>query len=322
MRGLRVGTRRSALAKQQTQQVVEALQRERPDLGVEVVEVVTKGDRIVDRSLSEVGGKGLFVSEIEAMLADKTIDFAVHSMKDVPAELAPGLVLGAIPRRADPRDLLVSASGAGLDDLPQGARVGTSSLRRSALLLAKRRDLEVVSLRGNIDTRLRKLAELDAIVLAAAGLVRMGWWDGKHVTVAADLVYKAWPMPVGTFLPAVGQGALALECRADDEFTLGALGSLHDPVAEAETLAERAFLAAVGGSCQVPVAAYARMLEGDVNTLRVQGFVGLPDGSAALFDEVSGKAGAALGERLAATLLTRGGREILEQIERKAAGWQ
>ncbi len=323
MRKIKVGTRRSALAKTQTLQVVDALIAANPGLEVDVVEVVTKGDRILDRALAEVGGKGLFVSEIEELLQKNEIDFAVHSMKDVPAELADGLTVGVIPKREDARDLLISEKGYRIDTLPKGARIGTSSLRRSAMLLKARPDLHVEALRGNIDTRLRKLASLDAIVLAAAGLSRMGWWKGETVT-AGDKSYTAVPLATDVFVPAVGQGALALECRENDEEVLRVLGALHDPLTAAAANAERAFLGAVGGSCQVPVAAHAVASidsEGEIQ-LVVKGFIGLPDGSLTVRDESTGMAAAELGEDLAKRMLANGGEEILSQLTGSQAGWK
>ncbi len=323
MRKITVGTRRSALAKTQTLQVVDALIAANPGLVVEVMEVVTKGDRIQDRALAEVGGKGLFVSEIEALLQEKTIDFAVHSMKDVPAELADGLTIGAVPKREDARDLLISVNGYRLNTLPEGARIGTSSLRRSAMLLFARRDLKVEPLRGNIDTRLRKLASLDAIILAAAGLSRMGWWQGETVSTGEN-TYVAVPLPPSEFIPAVGQGALALECREDDEEVLSVLGALHDPLTFVATNAERAFLGAVGGSCQVPVAAHALASKelGDEIHLMVEGFIGMPDGTLMVRDQVSGLASAKLGQDLALHMLENGGRDILSRLASTQSGWK
>ena len=323
MQKITVGTRRSALAKTQTLQVVEALKAANPGLQIDLQEVVTKGDQIQDRALSEVGGKGLFVSEIEALIQDKTIDFAVHSMKDVPAELAAGLVIGCVPARADARDLLISRNGYQLHSLPNGARVGTSSLRRSAMVLEHNQHIIVESLRGNIDTRLRKLASLDAIILATAGVARMGWWDGEQVVID-DQMYHASPLSVHEFLPAVGQGALALECREDDANVLRILRTLHDPHTAMATGAERAFLATVGGSCQVPVAAHAHVTMTADHTLQmlVQGFIGLPDGSRSLRDEVRGTPADALGEQLGKKMLERGGQVILDMLAGGQAGWK
>ena len=323
MQKITVGTRRSALAKTQMLQVVEALQAANPGLQIDLREVVTKGDQIQDRALSEVGGKGLFVSEIEALLQEGVIDFAVHSMKDVPAELATGLVIGCVPERADARDLLISRNGYHLHSLPSGARLGTSSLRRSAMVLEHHPHIIVESLRGNIDTRLRKLASLDAIILATAGVARMGWWDGAQVVIG-DQVYHASPLPVLEFLPAVGQGALALECREDDANVLRILRTLHDPHTAAATGAERAFLATVGGSCQVPVAAHAQITHDAGGTIQmmVQGFIGLPDGSRILREELRGIPADELGEQLGKSMLERGGQAILDMLAGGQAGWK
>src|SRR5690606_8607652 len=248
-----VGSRRSRLALAQTRQVLQRWRRRAEEAGValefDVREIVTKGDKIVDVSLSKVGGKGLFVKEIEQALLAGEIDVAVHSMKDVPAELPAGLVIGAVPEREDPRDALVSRGGLKLAELPAGSVVGTSSLRRACQLRALRPDLRVEWIRGNIDTRLGRLerGDFDAVLLAAAGLNRLGWADRISERLSAD-----------DFVPAAGQGALALECREDDEPLRQLLTFIHDPVAARETAAERAFLARIGGGCQVPVGACAR----------------------------------------------------------------
>jgi len=253
MRTIKVGTRQSALALTQTGQVVDRLKRLAAESGLEcrfeIVKIVTKGDRILDVTLSKVGGKGLFVKEIEQALLSGEIDMAVHSMKDVPSMRQSGLVLGAVPERADARDCLIAANGAqALDELPRGALVGTSSLRRQAQLLAHRPDLCVEPVRGNIDSRLRKLAEqgFDAILLAAAGLIRMGWADRISGFLPPELC-----------VPAVGQGALGIECRAADSGMRELLALLqHEPTALA-VRAERAFLARLNGGCQVPIGAHA-----------------------------------------------------------------
>ncbi len=277
---------------------------------VELVSIKTTGD-VLAGSLATAGGKGLFVKEIEDALLAERIDFAVHSMKDVPAVLPPGLALVATPPREDPRDVLVSASGASLAELPPGARVGTSSLRRRAQLLARRPDLEVVELRGNVDTRLRKLAgkEVEAILLAAAGLRRLGLAPAGAVALAVD-----------EFLPAIGQGALALEARAGDEAVLAALRVLDDPVTAAAVAAERAFLGAVGGDCQTPLAAHAALTtEG---RLRLRALVAEIDGSAALFDALDGplESAPALGAGLGSALLARGAGDIIARARACAAG--
>jgi hydroxymethylbilane synthase len=234
---------------------------------IEELHVVTAGDRFQDRPLQDVGGKGLFVKEIEQALLEGRADLAVHSMKDVPADLAPGLELGCIPQREDARDALVSRSGARLDGLPAGARLGTSSLRRRAMALQARPEIEVVPLRGNVDTRLRKVREgvVEATVLALAGLRRMGLQAEATEILDPD-----------TMVPAVGQGALGIECRRDDHGVADLLRQFEHPPTRTAVAAERAFLAAVEGSCRLPVAAYA-VRDGDELWLRAM--VARPDGS-------------------------------------------
>jgi hydroxymethylbilane synthase len=255
---LRLGTRASALARAQSGQVALALEARHAGLRVELVPIRTSGDRLQRGPIPPAGLKGLFVKEIEEALAAGDVDLGVHSMKDLPAYLAPGLVLGAVPSRADAHDVLIGGPPGGIRALREGSRVGTSSVRRRAQILAIRRDLEVVPLRGNVDTRLGRLerGELDAIVLAAAGLARLG-------VVPPSMQ----PIPTDELLPAVGQGALALECRADDARTRGLLAAIADPTAEAEAGAERGFLAAIGGDCNTPLAAHARVDDGRI-TLR------------------------------------------------------
>jgi hydroxymethylbilane synthase len=260
-------TRKSQLALAQSRAFVAGFSRVDPSLVARELTVQTTGDKVQDRPLSEIGGKGLFVKEIEEALIERRADIAVHSMKDVPPELAPGLVIGCIPLREDPRDVLVSKSGAKLAELPPGSRVGTTSLRRRVQLLAERPDLEIVALRGNVDTRLRKCREgvVDAIVLARAGLVRLGLSDVPTEVLEPE-----------RFLPAVGQGALAVEQRAGDE----SVSRLLAQVAHVETtlcvLAERGVLAAVSGDCQTPVAAYAVRRDGE---LWLRGLLSETDGS-------------------------------------------
>ena len=256
MRTIIVGTRQSALALTQTGQVVELLKQLAAEHGIacqfEIKKIVTKGDRILDVTLSKVGGKGLFVKEIEQALVDGDIDMAVHSMKDMPFELPEGLVVGAVPKREDARDALITRGHRSLDELPQGALVGTSSLRRASQLQHLRPDLRIESVRGNIDSRLRKLDEenFDAILLAAAGLHRIGWQD----RISAYL-------PPEICLPAVGQGALCIECRGGDAFMLDLLSRFqHEPTALA-VRAGGAFLGRLNGGCQVPLGAYASISE-------------------------------------------------------------
>lgn len=246
-----VATRRSLLALTQTRAFVEKLRASHPGLGVEELLVTTSGDLIQDRPLYEVGGKGLFVKEIELALVDGRADIAVHSMKDVPEELAPGLILGCVPPREDPRDALIARGGLGLTELSLGAKIGSSSLRRCTQLQALGRNFEMVPLRGNVDTRIRKCLEgqVDAVVLAMAGLSRLGWLD--RVTE---------PISIEHCLPAVGQGALAIECRADDARVLSLLAAVSDVEATLRVTAERGVQRAIGGGCQVPLAAYAEHL--------------------------------------------------------------
>jgi len=269
---------------------------------------VTKGDVILDVTLSKVGGKGLFVKEIEQSLLDRRTDLAVHSMKDVPSELQDGLVIGAVPKRVDPRDVLISREGRTLDELPPGALVGTSSLRRAAQLRAYRPDLRIESVRGNIDTRLRKLQEgnFDAIVLAAAGLERVDWQGAVSQY-----------LPVEISLPAVGQGALAIECRADDEELLALLARLDDPQTRLAVSAERAFLRRLQGGCQVPLGAYATLAGTAADgrpLIRLTGFVGSPDGRRLYKDSQTGSDPEALGRAVAERLLADGAGEVLAEV--------
>jgi hydroxymethylbilane synthase len=297
---LRLGTRGSALARAQAAAVRERLQALHPGLAVDVELIRTTGDQLQHGPLAPSGGKGLFVKEIEETLIAGAIDFAVHSMKDVPAALRAGLVIAAIPRRADPRDVLVSRA-AHVDELPRAATVGTASVRRRAQLLARRRDLEVVVLRGNVDTRLRRWRDgaFDAIVLAAAGLERLGAAEPAATPIATDVL-----------LPAVGQGALALECRADDERTRVLLSAIDDPPSSDAIAAERAFLTAIGGDCNTPLAAHATVI-GDRLTLRAQ--VSDLDGVRWLdgAEEGAVEAAATIGRTLAERLLARGARDLI-----------
>lgn len=261
---LRLATRRSKLALAQARVYGRALSEMHRDLVIEEVHIVTSGDRFQDQPLTELGGKGLFIKEIEEALLERRADFAVHSIKDVPAELAPGLCMAAVPEREDARDVLV---GATLSELSQGARVGTSSLRRKTLLHAVRPDLDIQPLRGNVDTRLRKLdeGEVDAIVLAYAGLRRLGLAERATQVLDPEIM-----------LPAVGQGALGIECREDDDAVRAIVAATDDAETRVRVTAERAFMAAVGGSCQLPVAAYALI---DGAELWLRGMFADPDGS-------------------------------------------
>jgi hydroxymethylbilane synthase len=303
-RPLRLGTRGSALARAQSGHVARELEARHPGLRVVPTIIETTGDKLSHGSLAAVGGKGLFVKELDEALRAGTIDVAVHSLKDVPAVLAPGIVLAAVPARADARDVLVGAPPGGIASLAPGARVGTASVRRRAQLLARRRDLDVVLLRGNVDTRLRKLraGEVDVLVLAAAGLARLG-------RVEPD----ARPLGTDEMLPAVGQGALALACRADDGATRALLDAVADAASTTAVAAERAFLVAIGGDCNTPLAAHAEVA-GDRVGLRAM--VCDPDGATMLLAEGEAAAGDAdgLGRRLAEDLLQRGAGALLAKV--------
>ncbi|HVV83840.1 MAG TPA: hydroxymethylbilane synthase [Kofleriaceae bacterium] len=301
-----IATRGSALALWQAEHVKARLGAA-SGLPVELLTLKTQGDLILDVPLSEVGGKALFVKEIEQALLDHKADVAVHSMKDVPAELAPGLVLAAISTRETPWDALVSRAGK-LAELPHGAKVGTSSLRRQCQLLAHRPDLQIAMLRGNVPTRLRKLDEgqFDAVVLAAAGLIRLG--HGERITEL---------LPPEVSLPAVAQGVLGIECRADDdEVAAWCRAAMHDPREAHRITAERAFLARMGGSCQTPLAAHAT-LDGD--ELTVDALCGTPDGTTILRARAAGPAAtaASLGERAADDLLARGASAIVAACSKR-----
>jgi hydroxymethylbilane synthase len=301
---LRIATRKSQLALWQAHHVAMLLRQAHPGLEVELVPLVTQGDRIQDRSLAAIGGKGLFIKELEVALEETRADIAVHSMKDLPGDLPEGLVIAAVLDRADARDALVTAKATGLDDLPRGARVGTSSLRRQAQLLAARPDLRIETLRGNVDTRLRRhdAGEMDAIVLACAGLSRLGL--ESRITARLD---------PAICLPAVAQGVIGIECRRADRRTLDLVSVLNHPTARIAMDAERAFAHRLGGSCQSPIAAHAR-LEG--GRLMLDGLVAEPDGSRLLRDSASGNKEnpVALGVLLAERILAAGARSLLERL--------
>jgi len=301
---LRIATRKSQLALWQAEHVAALLRRTHPDIAVELLPMSTKGDRIQDRSLAAIGGKGLFIKELESALEERRADMAVHSMKDVPADLPGGLSIAAVLLRVDPRDALISAGALELDALPNHARLGTSSLRRQAQLLAVRPDLRIEALRGNVDTRLRRLdaGELDAIVLACAGLMRLGL--ESRITARLDPKVS---------LPSVGQGVIGVECRTDDERTRGILRALDDAATRSAIDAERAFARRLGGSCQSPIAAYARV---ERDRLTLEGLVAEPDGTRLLRDAISGSAANAqgLGERLAERVLKAGAAELLQRL--------
>jgi hydroxymethylbilane synthase len=300
---LRIATRKSQLALWQAEHVAALLRRAHAGLEVELVPIVTQGDRIQDRSLAAIGGKGLFIKELEIALEEHRADIAVHSMKDLPGALPPGLIIAAVLERADPRDALLT-TGADFHGLPRGARVGTSSLRRQAQLLAARPDLRVESLRGNVDTRLRRLdaGEMDAIVLACAGLIRLGLESRITVRLEPSLC-----------LSAVAQGVIGIECRNADARTLGVLSVLEHRATRIAIDAERAFTHRLGGSCQSPIAAHARL---DGNRLILDGLVAEPDGSQLLRDSLSGSVDepGALGRELAERLLVAGAAPLLERL--------
>ncbi|QNR21716.1 hydroxymethylbilane synthase [Exiguobacterium sp. Helios] len=304
MRKIIVGSRSSKLAMTQTKWVIEQLKQAGAPYEFEIKNIITKGDRILDVTLSKVGGKGLFVKEIEQQMIDEDIDFAVHSMKDLPSELPTGLIIGATPARVDARDALITMTGGGLDSLPEGAIVGTSSLRRGSQLLKLRPDLKIESIRGNIDTRLEKLktGPFDGILLAAAGLQRMGWSD----EIVSEYI------STDDMIPAVGQGILAIECRANDQEVRDLLNLIHDQMTEKVAFAERSFLAAIEGSCHVPVGGFATINE-DLSTTLV-GFLGSVDGQQILLERETSLDPMQLGQTVATRLLDAGGREILASL--------
>lgn len=301
---LKIGTRQSLLALWQSNYIAACLRKQYPECEIELKKIVTKGDKILDVPLAQIGGKGLFTKEIEEELLSNEIDLAVHSLKDMPTVLPEGLCLTAITTRANVGDAFVSNKYANFAELPLGAVVGTSSLRRKAQLLAARPDLNIRDLRGNVDTRLRKLDEglYDAIILAAAGLERLG-----HADRIKSLI------PASVCLPAVGQGALAIECRANDKETRAMLDFLNDLPTRQATSAERAFLGLVEGGCQVPIGVHADV-EGD--KIRVEAIIAALDGSTVLRDTITGSAGDAvsLGQELGRKMLANGGQEILAAI--------
>ncbi len=296
---LTIGSRGSQLALWQANHIRSRLEALGETCDIRIIR--TTGDKITDVPLAKVGTKGLFTKEIEEALLEGRIDLAVHSLKDLPTELPDGLALAAIPAREDPHDALV---GVRLSQLPQGAKVGTSSLRRVAQLRAARPDLNIESVRGNLDTRLRKLAEgrYDALVLAAAGLKRLGWED--RITELLD---------IDVMCPAVGQGALAIETRGDGGPALSACARLEDAATRAAVTAERAVLAELGGGCQVPIGANATVAGGALHIVAV---VGMPDGTEVIRRRASGAASEAgrVGQELGRELLEAGAREILEMV--------
>jgi len=301
---LKIATRKSALALWQAHYVKSRLEALYPTLTVELVPMVSRGDKILDVPLAKVGGKGLFVKELEHALLEGDADIAVHSMKDVPMDFPEGLGLAVICEREDPRDAFVSHAFSSLDDLPQGAVVGTSSLRRQCQLLAKRPDLHIKFLRGNVQTRLQKLddGEYDAIILAAAGLIRLELRDRIKSFIEPEVS-----------LPAGGQGAVGIECRMADERVQQLIAPLHHQLTAERVLAERAMNKRLEGGCQVPIGCYA---EHQNDGLWLRGLVGDPDGSVLLVDEIHGAASDAdtLGVTLAERLLARGADKILAKV--------
>jgi hydroxymethylbilane synthase len=303
-----IGTRGSKLALWQANWVKTSILRLHPDYSVELSVIKTKGDKILDVPLAKVGGKGLFVKEIEEALLDGRIDIAVHSMKDMPADIPAGLTIGAIPEREEPRDVLITRNGQALKDLPAGAKIGTSSLRRSAQLLHARPDLKIASLRGNLDTRLRKLESesLDAIVLAAAGVLRMGLADRISEVLDASVM-----------LPAVGQGALCIEIRKDDPLLSPLIAQIDDSDTRQVVIGERSFLKRLEGGCQVPIAGHGRLGN---NVYTLTGLVCDVDGSRRIRASLTGPADQSekIGVELAETLLSKGAGEILERLNTHA----
>jgi hydroxymethylbilane synthase len=303
-RTLRIATRQSRLALWQAEHVAARLREAHPGLDVVLVPMTTQGDRILDRSLASVGGKGLFIKELELAITEDRADIAVHSMKDVPSDLPEGMTLAAMLPRADPRDAFVSVRHESFDALPQGARVGTSSLRRQCQLKYVRPDLQLQTLRGNVETRLRKLQEeqYDAIVLAAAGLIRLGL--EKRITHCFSFDQS---------VPAVGQGIIGIECRADDERSIELSRALNDALAWQCCEAERAFAQRLQGSCQSPIAGYAEI---SGNQVQLRGVIGSPDGHEIYRGMNSGAVAKVrvIGVELADRLLDAGARQLLEKL--------
>jgi hydroxymethylbilane synthase len=301
---LRVGTRGSQLALFQANWVKDKLAQAHPLLKVTLIKIKTTGDKIQDAPLAKIGGKGLFVKEIEEALIQKRIDLAVHSIKDVPTELPEGLYLSVITKREDPRDVFISKDGIRLKDLPRGAKIGTSSLRRQAQLLHFRDDFVMIPLRGNLDTRLKKLKtlNLDGIVLALAGVRRLGLEERITEVISTEIS-----------LPAIGQGALGIETRKGDEEVEETTRFLNDPGSSIAISAERALLKRLGGGCQVPIAAFGRIED---FTLKIDGMVGTIDGKRLIRHHVEGPLDKAevLGIKLAEILSKKGAKEILEEI--------
>lgn len=301
---IRIATRKSPLALWQAEEVARQLKQYHGDIDIELVKISTKGDKFLDAPLAKVGGKGLFVKELEQGMLDGEADIAVHSMKDVPMEFPPGLHLPVIMAREDPTDAFVSNHYATLDDLPETARIGTSSLRRQLQVKAAMPKSELLDLRGNVNSRLRKLdnGDFDAIILATAGLMRLGFHDRIRSRI-----------PPEQSLPAIGQGAVGIECRENDDRIMELLRPLDDPDTHIRLTAERAMNHRLNGGCQVPIAGYA-LLEGD--QIYMRGLVGRPDGSEVVRDDIRGPAvdAARLGTELAESLLSQGAETILREL--------
>lgn len=304
MRKIIVGSRKSNLALTQTDWVIDQLKKAGIKNEFEVKKIVTKGDRILDVTLSKVGGKGLFVKEIEQAMYDKEIDLAVHSMKDMPSQMPEGLTITSVPEREDHRDAYIAKDNVALKDLPEGSIVGTSSLLRSAQVLAERPDLEVKWIRGNIETRIRKLddEDYDAIILAVSGLKRVG--------LSEELITEYLEPEV--CVPAVGQGALAIECREDDDELRALLDKINDEYTTKTVTAERTFLHLLEGGCQIPIGGYA-YLQGDEMVLTA--LVGTPDGKTILKEVVRGTDPVVVGKEAADKLINRGAKEIVDQVK-------
>ncbi len=299
---IKVGTRGSKLALAQTNSVIEALKKVAPEIEVEICVIRTSGDIMQDVSLAQIGGQGVFVKEIEEALLARSIDLAVHSMKDVPGETPEGLIFAAVMEREDARDVLVSRGNVKMEFMPKGAKIGTGSLRRAAQIKAMLPDVSIMPLRGNIDTRLKKIEteNLTGVILAAAGMKRMGYLE--KITQY---------LPVELMLPAVGQGALGLEIRMQDTQLSELCAKMNDEQTAAEVAAERAYLRALGGGCRLPIAAYG-LLEG--KRLTLEGILAAPNGSTVIRDKVWGEIGQAeeLGKKLADLILEKGGKRLLD----------
>lgn len=309
MRKLVVGSRRSKLALTQSKQFIDKLKAIDPSLEIEIKEIVTKGDRIVNQQLSKVGGKGLFVKEIQNELFNNDIDMAIHSLKDVPSIIPEGLTLGCIPDREIPFDAYIAKNHVPLEELPKNSIVGTSSLRRGAQILSKYPHLKIKWIRGNIDTRLNKLEteDYDAIILAAAGLKRMGWSDDVVTTY----------LDKDTLLPAIGQGALGIECRSNDIELLELLQKVHNNEVANCVTAERTFLAAMDGSCQVPIGGYANY--NNNNEIEFTGLIMTPDGKERYEHTEVGTDPVKLGNRVSEILKEQGAYEILRKLNEEAS---